>query len=347
MTVTEVRLHSTGASSSASATDAGAVQVKYRTSHRVICSDPLDSPDAVLLYFRGNTDLPWFGRPYKFANGFNALSTCRTIDATFEEKSGGWWNVVSTYEPLTTTSGATAEDVDGNATQNPLLWHDDIDVSTTQISIPVEQAIFQGFQPGGITNRFLTPGKKTAVVNSAMVPFDPTLEEEIDITVIRITKYVAKYYGPLYNKYKNAVNSDNVVINKPTYNFFDGFGQYQGKVKQFSATFAIENRIRYYKQTLEVHVNPLPLGWRRVVLDKGLDRRQAAQDPDGLGGTISNSDVSFTAAPQHKPIEGLNGMPLSEPVNLDGNGQPLATGKDNVYLIYSTKNEIPFSGIQW
>lgn len=344
MSVTEVKLHSAGAGGSASGTqDTGANKISYRTKYRAKVSDPRDTPKTVLAYFRSHAELPWPGRPFKFANDFDVSAICKTVDPEYVENSGGWYTVSATYESESGEDQNPGNDPDGKPVTSPFSWHDEIDVSYTQLSIPVEVAIFRQFVPANIRSRALVRGQETPVINSACVPFDPSLEEELDIKVIRISRYLRNWDGGPANQFQGAVNNDYVTIDKPAYRFRDFFAPYQGRIKQFSGTFQIINGFPCYRVTVEVHVNPLQFGWRRVVCDRGLSRRIAPGDPGGpsLGATVALGDAIDT------PIRDEEGYPISEPVLLNGDGQPLRPGEKPVYLIYQTRKERPFSVIAW
>lgn len=344
MSVTEVKLHSAGAGGSVSGSqDTGADKISYRTKYRVKVSDPLDSPKTVLAYFRSHANLPWPGRPFSFGNGFDVSARCKTLDPDYVENSAGWYIVSATYESASGDEQQPGQNPDGKPVGSPFSWHDEIEVSYTQISIPVEVAIFRQFVPANIKNKFLKMGQETPVVNSAIVPFDPGLEEELDIKVIRISRYLKNWDGGAANGFQGAVNNDYVTIVKPAYKFKDGFAPYQGRVKQFSGSFGIVNGFSCWRVTVEVHVNPLQFGWRRVVCDRGIARRKAPGDPGGgsLGDVIAPGD------PVHAPIKDDEGFPISEPVLLNGNGQPLRPGEPIVYLVYQTRKERPFSPIAW
>jgi hypothetical protein len=350
MSVTTVKLHSQGASGTATGTDNGNVTASYRSAYRVQVSDPSDGPDYVLNYFLLNADYPWPGRTFHFGSSFDVSAVCRTVDANYEEKSNGWFTVSCTF--VSERGGGdqqqqTGTTPEGKNSQDPTQWHDEIDVSFTQISVPAEVAIFRGFVPQGINNPYLRPGRIGPVVNSALKPYDPTLEEEVDIKVIRITKNAKSYDGRFYSRYQGAVNNDTVTISKNAYRFKETFKPYQGRIKVISGQFAIANGIPYWRQTIEVHVHPAEAGWRRFIVDRGMDARRGANDPNGKGGTVSASDVLNAGTVNHEAIKDSSGTPISEPVLLDGNGQPLATDKPPVYLVYSTRIEIPFAGIRW
>jgi len=77
--------------------------------------------------------------------------------------------------------------------------------------------------------------------------------------------------------------------------------------------------------------------------------RRAAGDPDGKGSTISPGDLVAAGLPTNAIMQDTNGIPLSEPVLFDGNGQPLKTGPQArpVVLVYNVRKLRPFSPIRW
>lgn len=347
MSVSQVKLHSAGASGTSQGTDFGTVTNSYRSQYRVQVSDPLDTAPVVLAYFALNADYPWPGRPFFYGNGFDTTVICKTVDAQYVENSNGWYNVTCGFASAQSQEQKQdGQKSDGTTTQNPLLWHDEIDISFSQIAVPVEQGIFRGFDPPGINNPYLKPGNVGPIVNSALKPYDPTLEEEVDIKVLRITKYTKNYDGGFYSKYQGRVNSDSVTISKAAYGFKESFGPWQGRIKSISGQFAITNGIPHYRQTIEVHIHPAKSGWRRYIIDRGFDERRAFGDANGKGGTISASDLLTPDEIKYEPVKDLAGYPVTEPVLLNGNGQKV-TNSGPVYLIYSTRIEIPFSGIRW
>lgn len=343
MSVTLVKLHSAGASGSASGSaDVGADKLSYRSQYRVYVDDPLDSPITIFKHFQKTASLPWPGRPFRFGNGFDAQTFCKSIDPQYVEGSGGQYTVSCSFESSAKKDDEQGQNPEGQPASDPTSWHDDIEVSFTQISIPVEQAYFRGFVPNNIQNNDMKPGKFGPVTNSANVPFDPPLEEVLDIKVIRISKYFRNYDGAAASRYQGAVNNDNVTIVKSRYKFRESFRRYQGRINSLSASFQILNRFPVYRQTIEVHIHPS--GWRRFVVDRGIARRACPGDPDGNGGTISLGEVG---KPSNAAITDEEGYPMTEPVLLNGNGQPLRCGSNAVYLEYQTRNELPFGPIRW
>jgi hypothetical protein len=341
MAVIQTKLLQAGVSGSAKGAESNTVQASYRLRYQVRVDDANPNPTTVLEHFRTTADLPWIGDRFQIGSDFDATAICKAIDPELIERSGGLFNVPVVFEPSESNADQKNVGIDpaGKTTGDPLKWHHDIDVSFTPISVPVEFATFRGFTNAREANRFMRPGVYMALQNSAGVAFDPPIEDDIPIKVIRISKNVPFYDDFAFNLYQGAVNSDNVIINKPDYRFKTQFGPYFGKIVQLGATFGVENGIKYFRQTLEIWVNPL--GWRRSILDRGTDQRAAEGDTNADGGIISPSDINPGDA-FHRKILGADGAPIVAPVNLDGNGKPLDPRFPAVYGVWSTRHEIPF-----
>lgn len=345
MSVAEVVLHSAGASGSASKEQDKDLQASYRSRYRVRVTSPLDGPTTIFRYFQINANLPWFGRSFFFGNDFDTSVRCKTIEPTFIEKSEGWWEVACSFEtPPKKDDEEDKDDEDEKDKDSPTSsQHDEIEVSYTQTSAPVEQATY--LKSDRVTSRWLTKheGRPCPVMNSAGVVFNPGIEEEIEIKVIRITKHVKEYDSNDYDKFQGAVNADAVTINKKPYKFKCEFSPLVAKIKNITGSLVTENGKYHYKRTVEIHINPL--GWRRTIVDRGMMRSAAPGDPDGRGGQMyaSAGDEYVPGTALHAPILDANGYPVTEPVLLDGRGQPLKQDGQPVYLTYQTLEEKPFA----
>jgi len=307
-----------------------------------------DGPGVIIDYFKGSPDHPFIGDRYNL-NGYRDNSVrCKSITPRRIDSGVGQWLAAVEWEPPEGTDDddtETGTDINGEDTDNPLEWHDEIDVGYTQLSIPVEQARFKGCnRDGGIRQRItgLDLDTITMPCNSALVPFDPGIEKEIDIKVVRITKNLESYDANFFSNFIGRVNSDKVVINKREYKFRDVWSPLNARIKQISGTFQITNKIPYWKQTVEVHVNPL--GWRRLLLDRGVEELFRGEQKDYQGNTISNSDERVGKLQQKQDADGY---PITTPVPFDGNGRALAEGKPAVFLEWQIYEEIPFAPLNW
>lgn len=306
-----------------------------------------DGPVTITNYFKATSGLPYIGDRYSLNGETDNSVRCVAITPRRIDSGSGQWLVAVDWEP---PEGADDEpeqgtDIDGNQTDNPLLWHDEIDVGYTQLSIPVEQARFKGCNKnGGVRQRIngLELDTITMPCNSALVPFDPGIEKEIDIKVVRITKNLESYDANFYSNFIGRVNSDRVIVNKREYKFRDVWGPLNARIKQISGTFQITNKIPYWKQTVEVHVNPL--GWRRFLVDRGTEELFRGEQEDFQGNTISNSDERVGKLQQKQDADGY---PVATPCLFDGNGRALAEGKPSVFLEWQIYEEIPFAPLKW
>jgi hypothetical protein len=347
VSVTEVILTGSGLTGAATGTDAGDVSNTYRATFRAKCSDQLDTPDIVLDHFRADTSLPWIGRRYDLGNGFDSSVICTSVDPQHVANSGGWYEVACRFEDENkigefsgSTVGTTAS---GEASEDPLKWSVEIDVSWTQISEPTYRAKFFGFSPPGIRNRFLRPGFIGPEVNSAGVPYDPPTEHEIHIKVVRITQNFNRYDGFRYDRYQGTVNNNLQVIARPGFGFRQVVNPYAGKMAFYGASLGIENGEFFWRETKEVHIHPR--SWIKEIPDRGMLRRRAIGDPDGAGGTLSTDDMPDEGGMFHEVLKDADGFPITEPVLFDGNGQPLEPGKPPVYLKWLDEVDDDWTGI--
>lgn len=347
MSVQEVRLHFAGASGAATGSDPTKIQDSYTARYFVTCSSPSDSPDIVLAHFRGEYSLPWIGSIFAYGNGGSTSAICKRITANHIPKSAGCYEVEAGFEPIDDPdSGQPPEqrpDVNGKSTDDPLKWAEEISIDSGTILATWEYATFYRAQnaPGGLSP-LLRPGKFMHPMNSAGDLFDPPPDWEVDIDILRFTKYVPEFDGQRFGAFRGAVNTDAVRINKPDYKFKYEFGPLVGRFKLAGCAFGQTNGKKYYRRTCEIHINPF--GWRKPLLDRGLNRRAAAGDRAADGSIISASEVDAWDVPV-RPITDVEGFTVSQPVNLDGNGQPLAAHKDPVYLEYGFYHETPFAGL--
>jgi hypothetical protein len=156
-------------------------------------------------------------------------------------------------------------------------------------------------------------------------------------------KNIPEWNGNIANQWQGAVNSDQVNIVKPLYKFTEVIGPLTGKIVQFGGQFQYRNGIAYYRRTIEVHVSPK--GWRRFLVDRGLNARAARGDADGKGDVIYDEPES--GASWQRGVFDPDGYPAASPVLLDGDGQPLKLTKPPVFGEFQTIFERPFNGIDW
>lgn len=326
MAVTSVIEISGSHSGDAQGEDATFIKASYSARYFVKCSEPTDAPNVVLAHFRATGSLPWAGRPFRLGGHSDVSARCKKVQCDYIPQSGGMYNVLAEFSSSDTPK-EQQPDINGRQTENPLLWRDEIEVGYSQLGHPVQLAKFHGFKNARKFNKFLKVGDEVIPMNSALVPYDPGIEGELEIKIIRISKNAAIYFDNQISRLQGTVNANTVNIIKPLYGFAATVPARLGKLR-FGGSYAVTNDIGYWKQTAEIHVNPL--GWRRELLDRGFTRRAAPGDPDAKGGTMPTPTSILTpGTATTEPILDGDGNPISEPILLDGDGQPLEARYSN------------------
>lgn len=294
----------------------------YQMSHMVLVDDAIPDPSTVLNHFERTRTLPYPGRAFELGVAVDKQTPCRRLEVTYikgsGQSAGGWFKVDSFFERYAP------------------LPPDEIDVTFTQYTVAAETGIFRGAQnaiqgslSGGRVSPVLKINTLAAITNSAGASFDPSIEEEVDVKVIRITKGVPTYDDQLFNYYQTLVNTDDVTINRPDLNFKTSFGPLTGRIKLIGGTMVIDQEESIsWRQTIEIHVNKL--GWRKRILDQGTHTTEWTWE----NGTAVSTQIREKDA---------DDFPITTPVLLDGNGKKLDVQKRKpVYLVWSTYNEGPF-----
>lgn len=359
MSVNEIIIRNEGNSGKLTG-DAFTTKREYTVVLQACCTSKLDTEATVAEYLRthltiaGFGNLPYLGRTYKIGNTRDTSVFCENLDIRRIAMSDGaagtvggvTFLVVANFKPIEGGGLPPVQKIDlsGKPSGDPFQWRDEITTSDYTVTVPAETARFRGAHDRNM-NPIDTPtlplNEISPVMNSALEIFDPPPEREVSVTVVRITKYVSAVYPHLYERYKGAVNLDNVVINKGFYGFLYRFPATTGKIKSINNTFDIANGIPYWKQTLELHVNPL--GWHWHIPDRGKNQLGRAEVVlDGI--TISNSDVGPNGYFKKRILD-VRGNPVEGLLN--GSGLLLKKGEEPVYLEYQLDNEIPFAGINW
>lgn len=346
MAVQSVTPGSAGASGSASGTDPANVSVTY-TSNYNVQAEPGDTCDLVLLHFSQHADLPWMGRVFNFGNGFDSSVTTKTVNADYIDKSAGKFTVRCTFESQNNggQGGQTSgKDSKGKETLDPLKWYPQIEISSSVITEAADRAIFRG-----LVNSTFTPFPKDsdrAITNSAGIPYDPPIERENRIRVIRITRNYKEWPGPDFYKYEGKVNSDTFTIKVPEFGYRSEYRPYYAMFTSFSESNVVENGKAFWRGTTEIQIHPRT--WRRQILDMGTYRSQATGDKTDGGVELNDNQTLVDGFVPFVSVKGADGLPVSHPVPFNGNGQPLKSKtQPNVYLVYSVDTEVPFAGIKW
>lgn len=343
MAVTSAKLARSGLSGVRAGTNPQGpdVESEYASEYVVKCDSASDGPVTIFDYFRSHAELPYLGRIYQHGTTRDGNAVCTRMRPTFMEKSAEpWvWRVGFDFGPRQVESSTSKPPPGDN---NPYNEADDYSCDAQMISVPVRKARYISGLKGTPAAR-RRPGSVGPVHNSALVTYDPPLEIEVPVKVLRITRSIAQYDDVFWSGFEGRVNSDDVNFSRPAYGFFSFADKYKSRFVGASPSLQFTPRgLPYWRVTWEFHNHPF--GWRPEVLDRGLSALAEHGEPNGMGGQFSPGDFPNGVPPTRRLLD-AHSLPIAEPVNLDGAGQPLKDGKPAVYLIYATYEEISFAGL--
>lgn len=300
---------------------------------------PVTSPYDGTLTVLFAPGLPRPGAFYFLGNEVHPLATCSELTPSRVAGTRLLWHVLVTYRTPGQQNNQQGNDDNGKPTSDPLAWHDEIEIHPVRFSVPLEEAeLIEPAFPGRQKN------SKGPVTNSARVPFNPPAEVDRSRFVFRLTKNLNSYPDAQVEAYQDSMNSDRFTINKRKLGFVKTFDKFQCKMLSISTRMAFANGRSYWPVTYEIDYDKK--GWDLSLLDKGLAASVRPGDPDGNGGTISASDLVLRGRAPVRRLVDAAGVPLSEPVLLDGQGQPLAEGGTPVYLKYRGYVPKPYGALR-
>lgn len=316
-----------------------AKKVSYGAAWMVEVSSELDDQPIILNALR-----PGLGTLFNWGLGFDLQASLQSLSCTRVPDSRLWWLVEGNWESIENENDQEQRDEQGNSSDDPLDWRDRVERGAAKFTAPVEKAVLLT-DLSGIGRAENSEGP---VVNAAGDIFDPPIEVEEAHGIYRVTRNMRDFPTELADEYENAINKESYTIRLPGMKkTFKPFtlkaepivGQLQYHPQKNGNVFA------YWSVTSELHHNKKT--WLHEPLNRGFNRRQAAGDPDGRGGTISNTDlVGPDGKPNGKPGKALMTDAEDNPTgpnNLDLNGQPLPPTAPPVYLKYRCYAALPFS----
>lgn len=318
----------------------------YVASWFVVTGDALDGPQIVINHIHDNGYAPIDG-PYSHGNDSDPKARCTRLVPTMvkEESSRRTWLVRADYETLTDPSGSGDQGdsknyrtEDGKLTKDPLQQHDRVSVGEQKYQRPIMKAIYRGGLNGQALAR-RPPGTVCAPANSAFMPFSPAPERDHTRQVVRITRALPEWPDLVAITVRDSVCNRALAIRKQFELYTAQWDPFVAKLNSFTGSFEFSNGRRYWDCTLEMVVD-LEFGWRAEYLDQGLHAAFGANGLDENGEVISSSDPRLKAGiPQVRRLVDANGLPISDPVRLDGNGLPLRLDQPDVWLLYSVYPE--------
>lgn len=314
----------------------------------------------------GTDKIPDKGDSYEFGNDLDGLAVASSYNVRRIDKF--LWHVQVKYEPLKDKTGRMTEN--GEPTDDWRIEGPTIEVRPVQVSRPADfgayigkiKRVVKGPVPGlhgpfiGVAGTFdgqkpwsqhtaipagprLFGGIKNAipVTNSAFVPFDPPPEADYSRLSITITRNHYRFPTKIMGDYQDVVNSDEFLIN------INGFTlnvpPTAAKMQSTSGSREYADESPFWRVRYEMLLDFFT-GWRVDLLDRGFVETKT--DDESADIAAAHGDfASATSTTTHNIIDDT-GLPMSEPVLLDGKGKKLSKDEPPVYLRYAIYQERPF-----
>lgn len=302
---------------------------EYTAAVYVRTDDPADTGHAVLEHMIANGY--GYGSTYNAGNDANPLARIYQIDPPqLIPGSCDLWKAVARYRLLTPEE----KDLNDQSPGNPVDLRPKISTSTVVREVPVDKATYRS---GFHADVGLSDGDFSPIINSAKTILIPQPLRQKSNRILTITRNAlavtfsdTSFPEDWINDVAVTVSDRQTTVEIPIYGM---------KFLRWATSPQYHEGLDYVEVTGEFEVTWDEGGWRQDYRDEGIQCRAEAGDPDGRGGTISASDIK-TGAPQIRRMIDQFGLPLPEPVRLDGNGKPLAPGDDTVYSTWSLLEEI-------
>lgn len=218
--------------------------------------------------------------------------------------------------------------VSTNPAGNPLLAEPTRRWTFVAASTPIRRATFLGnITAAALPSASLIGGgagiANYPIVNSAFEQYDPTPEAGSDGSgpVFLFQRNELEVDPGWMNAYAGAVNTDAFLGALPG----------QARIARIDADQMTNSGLTYWSIVYEFHFREY--GWLLTLLDQGL--REAPYWND------TTLDADTRARTFH--ILDANGVPISDPVPLDGTGLRLDPGEEFVYRRFQVYRELPFS----
>jgi len=337
MTFQSHELHWTGATGS----DSGG-NVEYTAVYRLITDDPLDQAQAAIAYVKAN--IADMGDGYDYGNDADTSAILDRITPTREMGASLPWTATLHYATPSGDDGGGEGgggiDPDGNPTDNPLDFRDEVSIDSVQYTVPMEKAEYLTGFYGHIHAKW-PPGKIGPVVNSALMPFDPPPEADESRQVVTIKRNRLEFDAD--DSYENLVNNSALVFEYR--GLRKTFEKYTAKIRRVGVSMRRVNQIDFLE--VNITIDHDRRGWRFEFLDHGMHANACVHQPNGRGGVIGYDDV-IDGQPPVRALVDIDEQPITEPVLLDGNGQPLdvCAEEDPVYIKYRYHDEVDYKALK-
>lgn len=328
--------------------------VEYVAIYHVLTNSASDGGQVVMDGFATLEGID-IGSPYEFGNDADPTATLKEMNPSRVDGTRVLWQLVCSFRGSEASKPEEKEDESGGTSNDPEEWRDEWEFSFSQKQIPVEDAKLIGLskipQPDKVGRR--NKGVSEVPRNSAGVIFDPPLEKEDSILVMRRTSYHPSYSTLNAIKFQDAVNSDDIAITIAPYKLSIVILKGQAKVQNYGGSFSFttipktattpERVVGYWKRIVEIHIRRD--GWYHRPIDRGFETDVGLTGKSAVTGeVISAADLPSTGTTL-ETLADFKGEPLRSPQLLDGRGGVLPAGEDPLTIFYMAYKELPLREI--
>lgn len=298
-------------------------RAKYRRKqvrYRVLCSDPLDGPDAIIgSALVPEVDESTYVSPFKYGNDSDStLLICRSLGNFKKVNTSGLWEIDAEFiydrdndpeakgvkvTPLTRVEQELVEFAEFRG------WY-----KSNEAALSADGNLVEDGEISDTDVEELDIGAVGPITNSAGTPILPAPERRVGKSGIRVQW--SKQSAVEYSDFIGCANNATIGI-ADTYGDFDVDFE-PGTLILISAD---QDPVDYYNErwfdvTLEFEI--VTEYGDIYELDRGLAESVYFGDDDGKGGEYDSSSLPPSGK---RPILGTDGQPISEPVPLDGQGK--------------------------
>lgn len=185
-------------------------------------------------------------------------------------------------------------------------------------------------------------GNGIPLTNSAWTPFDPPPEIEYSRLKIVITRLHNEYPTSLL-RFIDTVNLKPVRID---INDFKGtLPPFTAKLQGISGSKEYNSGDPYWRINYEIEYDPL-FTWRLNLLDQGFRKATDlyGEGYDDNGNPINPEDEN---AQWLEVAKDMSGVPMTDPIKLDGYGQPADMDGYSIYLTYAVYPEVSWKPLKF
>lgn len=159
-----------------------------------------------------------------------------------------------------------------------------------------------------------------AITNSAGEVFDPPIQKDIYDATVTITRNVLLYDEVTAEAYRGRVNNASFAIRGASSNI----AAFKAKIVSYTGQEQVSGDFNYWTETIVIATRRD--GWKRRLLDHGYSTR----DPITGDKTL---------------VKDVEGLPLNEPILLNGSGQKLPVNTPAVFLVKELDDYADFNNL--